>query len=122
MDVCSKLVRSVERYSEQNGSKITEFKLISCDCGSEELLLFSDDENGAAFVECAVCKAQYDLFDSGKYAEEWVQNTCNCDAEELTVGVGVSKCEGSNDLDWVYIGAHCRKCGCTGVYTDWKER
>ncbi|WP_371228537.1 hypothetical protein [Roseovarius sp. 2305UL8-3] len=118
----SVLREEVTRYSKLNGSIATEFAPLSCECGGEEFYLFSDDESGAAFVECPLCDKQYDILNSREYAEEIVQNTCNCGVETLVVGVGVSKHENSHDIDWAYVGAHCRSCGLSGVYADWVER
>jgi hypothetical protein len=116
------LRNEVKRYSTLNGYQISDFTPVICVCKREKLLLTSDDNEGAAFADCPSCNSQIDIQDSRNYAENPVQNICNCGSEELLLGVGIAKYENSDDVRWVYVGGLCPKCGLSGVYVDWNER
>lgn len=118
----TKLREEVERWSIENGYPATDFEVMSCDCGSKGFFLASDDDQGAALIECSVCEAQYDILESCQYADNLVQNICSCGAEVLQVSVSKSFYEKSEDVRWVYVGAYCAKCQLSGVYVDWQVR
>ena len=111
----------IERYSGLNGYPIAEFEQLFCGCGASEFCLFSDDEEGGAFVVCAKCDQEINIENSKRYIEVKQQNICKCDNEILHVGTGKAYFEDSTDLRWVYVGAECSVCGLAGVYVDWKE-
>lgn len=115
------LNKEVERYSKLNGYPISNYEDISCTCGGDEFHLYSDDDEGGAFVICVACKAEHDIESSRDYIEESQNNICNCDNDRLNIGVGKAYYPESNDPRWVYVGAHCGKCGLDGVYVDWKQ-
>lgn len=117
-----KLEQEVLRYSRKNGFPISEFQELTCLCGSLKFHLYSDDEEGGAYVICSQCHTDQDIENSRQYIEEACNNICNCENDHLKVGVGKAFYKDSNELCWVYVGAHCDKCGLAGVYSDWKER
>ncbi len=116
------LKSKITDYSESNGSVIDSFELIKCDCGSELFQLYSDDTEGGAYVACSQCRKEHDIENSKHYIEDEDHNICNCDNDELNIGIGKSFYSGSNDVNWVYVGASCNNCGVSGVYVDWNER
>ena len=111
----------IERYSKLNGYKATDYSEVVCPCGTKELKLFSDDDEGGAYVLCPQCNQEIDLEESRHYIEVETSNICNCDNEILTVGIGKAYHQDSHDPRWVYIGCHCKQCGLSGVYVDWKQ-
>lgn len=113
---------SIKDYSKSNGSVITHFNSINCECGSDEFLLFSDDTEGGAYIVCSNCKKESDIENSKRYIESEDHNICNCDNENLNIGIGKSFYPESNDVKCVYVGASCNKCNLSGVYVDWVER
>ena len=112
----------INRYSKLNGSPISDYRDILCVCGGEKFNLYSDDDEGGAYLKCENCNVEHDLMNSKKYIESEFQNTCSCGNEELGIGVGITTHQNSDDPLWVYIGASCEVCGLVGVYVDWKER
>ncbi|MEM9632039.1 MAG: hypothetical protein AAGA50_11985, partial [Pseudomonadota bacterium] len=118
----SELRNEIERYSELNGCKISKFEVVTCHCGGNDFKLFSDDQNGAAFATCASCGNTEDIWNSQKYTEKPLQNICRCGQEELALALGLSTYSNSDDIRWVYVGAHCKICRLSGVYVDWQER
>ncbi len=115
------LEKEIERYSKLNGYPISSYKNINCSCGGKEFYLYSDDDNGGAFLICTASKAEHDIENSRAYIEVPQNNICNCDNDNLNIGVGKACYSGSSDPRWIYIGAHCGKCGLDGVYVGWKE-
>ena len=115
------LKKEIERYSKLNGYYISSYEEINCSCGSNEFHLYSDDGEGGAYVICSTCKTELDIESSREYMEDPQSNICRCDNEDLNVGVGKAHYSESNDPRWVYVGAHCNKCGLDGVYVDWKQ-
>jgi len=111
----------VLRYSNLNGYPIEDYNDLKCTCGSSEFELYSDDEEGGAFVTCKSCGAELDIENSKQNIGECFQNGCNCDNGYFNVGVGKAFHQDTNDVRWVYVGAHCSKCSLSGVYVDWKE-
>ena len=117
-----KLNREVVDYSEANGYIATKITDITCPCDSSQFNLFSDDDEGGAYVICASCRKEQDLLNSRKYIEEACHNRCTCNNDIFIVCTGEAFYDNSNDHRWIYIGAQCPKCGLAGVYTDWSER
>ena len=115
------LKNEIKRYSVNNGYPISDCMAISCVCGSSEFHLYSDDDEGGAYIICADCGKEQDLENSKKYIEEKVNNICTCDNDRLMIGIGKAYYSDSKDPRWVYVGAKCNKCGLAGVYADWKE-
>ncbi|MCJ8339852.1 MAG: hypothetical protein MJK10_15395 [Pseudomonadales bacterium] len=115
------LKKEIERYSNLNGYPTTSYEELNCDCGSKEFRLYSDDDEGGAFGICVTCNSEYDIENSREYIEEALNNVCNCDSELLSLAVGKAFYPESNESRWVYVGAHCGKCGLDGVYVDWKQ-
>ena len=115
------LKKEIERYSRLNGYPIASYDDVDCTCGNKEFLLYSDDDEGGAFVICSSCKLEKDIENSREYIEEPLNNICSCDNDSLSIGVGRAYYPESNDLRWVYVGAHCGKYGLGGVYVDWKQ-
>lgn len=115
------LKKEIERYSKLNGYPISDYYEITCSCGCNEFHVFSDDEEGGAYVVCPGCGEEKDIEDSRQYIEKALNNVCNCENDHLVIGVGKAYYEASNDPRWVYIGCHCNKCGLDGVYVDWKQ-
>ncbi len=115
------LEKEIKRYSKLNGFPISEFNPFVCSCGHKEFELFSDDDEGGAYVVCSSCGLDQDLENSRRYIENNQQNVCNCDNADLNIGIGKAFHSNSNDVSWVYVGAHCNKCDLSGVYVDWKQ-
>ncbi|MCZ4339896.1 hypothetical protein [Shewanella colwelliana] len=115
------LKNEIERYSNLNGYPATSYEDLICNCGCKELHLYSDDDEGGAYVVCASCGTEYDIESSRTYIEEPQNNICNCDNDQFNIGVGKAFYPESNEARWVYVGAHCGKCGLDGVYVDWKQ-
>ena len=61
-------------YSKSNGYIATELTDKKCTCGSNQFKLFSDDEEGGAFVICSSCTTEQDIENSKEYIEEPYQN------------------------------------------------
>ena len=116
------LKSSIESYSKSNGSIITHFEYLKCQCGSEQFLLFSDDTEGGAYIVCTRCQKEHDIENSKHYIESEDHNICNCDNDKLNIGIGKSFYPESNDVKCVYVGANCNACDLSGVYVDWLER
>ena len=114
------LNKEIERYSQLNGYAIENYHDITCSCGRNEFELYSDDTEGGAFVVCTTCGAEHDIENSRQYIEEITHNISTCDNDSLNAGYGISYYPKSSDPRWIYVGAHCRKCGLSGVYVDWK--
>ncbi len=112
---------SINKYSNKNGYPISEYKDVKCPCGNITFQLYSDDDEGGAYVVCSSCGKENDIENSRKYIEYEQQNICNCDNENLNIGVGKAFYPNSTDPRWVYVGASCSKCNLAGVYVDWKE-
>lgn len=115
------LKKEIERYSKLNGYQMSSYADVVCSCGGREFHLYSDDDEGGAFVICTSCKVEQDIESSREYIEESLNNICNCDNRSLKIGVGKAYYPESSDPRWVYVGAHCSKCGLKGVYVDWKQ-
>jgi hypothetical protein len=116
-----KLECEIKRYSENNGYPISTYEAISCSCGEKQFHLYSDDEEGGAYVVCASCGIDWEIESSRKYIEQPLNNICNCDNDRLNIGIGKAYYAASNEPRWIYIGAHCKRCGLSGAYVDWKE-
>ena len=116
----NELQKEMLRYSELNGYPISEFSEAACNCGNRDFHLFSDDEEGGAFLVCPDCGKEHDLEASKNYIAQAQQNICSCEHEKLSIGIGKAFYESSTDIRWVYIGARCPKCALSGVYVDWK--
>ena len=115
------LEQSIKQYSEKNGYPISDFVEVHCDCGSNKFHLYSDDDNGGAYIICSKCKKEMNIENSKEYIEEEVNNICNCDNDSLNIAIGKAFYPDSKDPRWVYVGAKCDQCGLSGVYVDWKE-
>ena len=115
------LKKEIERYSKLNGYPISSYQDVVCSCGGKEFNLYSDDDEGGAYAVCIRCNKEHDLANSRRYIEDPQHNICTCDNENLEIAVGKAYYEESSDPRWVYVGAHCNKCGLDGVYVDWKE-
>ncbi len=115
------LKKEIERYSKLNGYVISSYEGMTCACGNNDFHLYSDDDEGGAFIVCAACKAECDIENSREYIEEAQNNICNCDNDSFHIGIGKAYYSKSNEPLWVYVGAHCAKCGLDGVYVDWKQ-
>lgn len=94
--------KEIERYSGLNGYHISEYIESSCLCGNNDFKLLSDDDEGGAYVRCSSCNAEQDIEESRKYIEEEVSNICNCDNENLNIGIGKALHENSTEAKWVY--------------------
>lgn len=111
----------IDRYAKANRCPITHYEDLVCRCGSQHMHLHSDDDDAGAYVQCVRCKQQIDIANSREFIEDPIQNQCNCGHDVLSVGVGIALRSDTGARRWVYVGAHCAKCGETGVYVDWKE-
>jgi hypothetical protein len=112
----------IESYSSTNGYAATSFHDLRCTCVVDRFRLYSDDEEGGAFVVCVACACEIDVCDSRQYIENKSHNICSCGGEELQVTVGQALHSGTSDARWTYVGAKCLACGLAGVYVDWLER
>jgi hypothetical protein len=109
------------------GYAVDEVRLCKCICGSEELKLAADREEGCAQRFCAKCGSEHFICDSAVFWEDaepenW--NCTQCDSEIGNIGVGFSlyaaEREEQRDVRWVSVGVRCVGCGTLGCFADWK--
>lgn len=114
--------KEIQRYSKLNGYGISIYDKVVCTCKKSDLRLYSDDDEGAAYLTCSSCGKHHSIENSVQYIENLQQNVCSCGSPNLHIGIGKALYHKSKNTRWVYIGAECSKCGLTGVYVDWNER
>jgi len=119
--MATELKQEILRYSKLNGYPIDDFNRIECSCGAVDFHLYSDDEEGGAYLICPYCQLEHDVEKSRDYILEAERNICLCENEELQVAVARAYYPDSSDPSWIYLGGHCTKCGLSGVYVDWKQ-
>ncbi|ELP5730894.1 hypothetical protein QTV44_004219 [Vibrio vulnificus] len=115
------LEKEIVRYSKINGYAISRYYDLKCLCGSSEFRLYSDDDEGGAYAVCVKCGSEHDIESSKAYMSSVSQNVCSCEYSGLNLGVGKSYFSDIEEPKWTYVGAHCPKCGLSGVYVDWEE-
>ena len=49
----------------------------------------------------------------------WRNCACPCGGEGFEITAGVSLYEGSEDVEWLYLGCRCPRCGLVAVFGDW---
>jgi hypothetical protein len=61
--------------------------------------------------------------DSGDFLEDATleECACPCSNEHLEITLGVSLHDGSEDVNWLYLGCRCPECHLTATYGDWKN-
>jgi hypothetical protein len=103
-------------------SRIDEFRLARCNCGSSGFRMEADRSEGVAQKTCVSCGVSSFICDSHKYWEDAKPKglTCTCGAKEFNVGVGFSLRKEKQDIRWLYVGARCLHCGILGCFVDWK--
>lgn len=118
------LIIELERYADLNKYPIDETEATTCSCCDGNIfMLFSDDEESAAMVQCIKCENKQYIRDSQRYLNNKLDNyTCICGAEQFEIAIGVSFYTDTKDVRWVYVGGYCSKCGLVGNYVDWNER
>lgn len=123
-DGINDLISELERYAYLNKYPVDLTESIICSsCGNKTFMLFSDDEENAAVVQCTKCKAKQYIHDSKCYLGDKTDNyECICGADQFLIATGVSFYNGTSDVRWVYVGGYCPKCGLVGNYVDWNER
>jgi hypothetical protein len=113
----------LKAYAEE-GYEVHQFRLSKCPCGSLELHLRADDNEGVAQRVCVKCGAQHFICDSEEHwadAEpvDWICIECKSDI--CNVGVGFSQYPDSpTSIKWIYIGERCARCGILGCFAGWK--
>lgn len=126
-ETVTELRAEVQRYAAANGHPVGVDHVPTCACGAAVgHHLTVDDEEGAAMLTCARCQARGFVGDSEQYLPAGAQHPdlfreCVCRAQTFEVLVGAALYEGSQDVRWWYVGARCMRCGCLGVYGDWKD-
>ncbi|WP_200733652.1 hypothetical protein [Stenotrophomonas sp. S39] len=112
----------IGNYSRAAGYPATLFRAALCSCGSARFHLFDDEVEGAARRDCVACGESHLMFDSAEYLAEanLDEHVCMCDNAALSIHCGVALYEGTQDVQWLYIGCRCAECGMVGVYADWK--
>ncbi len=112
----------IQRFSERNGYPATDYRASVCVCGSTLFRLFDDEEAGVARRDCVACGESHLMFDSAEYLADanLDEHVCMCDNAALSIHCGVALYEGTQDVQWLYIGCRCAECGMVGVYADWK--
>jgi hypothetical protein len=95
----------------------------TCTCGGKVFRVELDDAVGVAIRTCTACKAKHPIGDSADFMEDADLDSCACPCgtEEFEVTVGVSLYDDSEDVQWLYVGLRCPKCGLTAIYGDWKN-
>lgn len=68
------LEEAIKRYSEKNGYPTSTYADIQCACGGKYFHLYSDDEEGGAYIVCSDCGEEQDIENSKQYIEEMVKN------------------------------------------------
>lgn len=99
-----------------------DVKPIVCECGSSELNLFCEQDEGVLEVECAKCGARKFIADSEEYADEVELERYHCPLcgnPVYNARVGFQRRK-NGSVKWVYIGNRCVKCKVLGSVTDWK--
>lgn len=121
-DSQSDIHREIQRYSKLNGYLAQHLADAMCSCGSRAFRLSLDENEGAAVRQCHKCGAEHPIGDSGEYLDdaELEECECPCGSDYFEISVGVSLCEGSEDVRWLYLGCRCLQCKLTAVYGDWK--
>lgn len=116
------LHKYLKAYSEDT-YPVHRFRLATCECGSVEFRVESDDNEGTARRTCAKCRLKQFICDSGEFWEDaepqkWKCVECNCKA--ANVGVGFALYKTKKDVHWLYVGVRCSKCGVLGCVAAWK--
>ena len=94
----------------------------TCACGSNQLYLDADADEGCARWTCSKCELQRFVGDSEEYWEqaEPERAVCpECNGETYNIAVGFSLRE-NGDVKWLTIGNRCVECGLLGSFVDWK--
>ncbi len=114
------LAAYLSAYTAENypAEKILQIK---CECGSTELRIQLDDDEGCARRTCNDCGESRFVADSGEYWDDAApgDGQCPCGHEVFNLGVGYSHRE-DGDIRWITVGARCVECGVLGAYVDWK--
>lgn len=126
-DGIAELRAEVARYAAANSHPIGADHAVACKCASKRgHRLTVDDDEGAAMLTCCGCDARGFVADSEQYLSPGAMHPdlfreCICRARAFEVLVGAALYEESRDVRWWYVGARCLRCGCLGVYGDWKD-
>lgn len=105
-----------------------------CECGGTVFSVLLDDECQEAAWFCRACDAQY-LFHTRRVADPYEGDPdadseyCHCHCAErdglvtggsyFELAVGVTLYDGSDDVDWAYLGCRCVTCGIVGYLAEW---
>jgi hypothetical protein len=113
----------LEAYTS-DGYGVDEFRLSRCGCGSDEFVLWADDDEGCARRQCRSCKQLKFICDSEQYwsqaePEKWKCIECKSKARACNIGVGFSLYE-DGEVRWLYVGVRCASCGILGCFAGWK--
>ena len=101
---------------------IAAFRPAVCICGSLAFHVDADDNEGTARRTCTRCSHIHFIGDSAEYwaGAEPERCACPCGEESMNVGVGFALYPDDHEVQWLYIGCRCTRCGVLGCYADWK--
>ncbi len=108
-------------YSEEDS---LEVKPVIChSCGGDSFELRIDQDEGVIQVTCTSCGTKKILLDGEEYWEDASPRLRKCSVckscKSFNVRVGFVRRE-TGDVEWVYIGNRCTKCGTLGSFLDWE--
>lgn len=119
-----------ELFHYESVDPVVEVQYAQCACGNRSfsVMLDLEREYQEAVWFCQICHSQY-FFHTGKPQEEEIESEADhefCDCPCRTQGpsffelaVGVTVYSNGEDVDWVYLGCRCVKCGITGYLDSW---
>lgn len=126
-DGVADLRAEVSRYAAANGYPLGVDYAPVCACGSKTgHHLTVDDAEGGAMLTCCGCAARGFVADSQRYLSPGAMHRdlfreCICRGRAFEVVIGAALYEGSREVRWWYVGGRCLRCGCLGIYGDWKD-
>jgi hypothetical protein len=119
-DHATDIIEYLKIYSENTVKKTV---IVECHkCGSNELLVHLDADEGAIQITCSKCKNKRLLLDSEELWGNCRHKKAKCpickkDVFNLSIGFVFRD---NKDIKWVYLGNRCINCGVLGSFSDWK--
>lgn len=113
----------LEAYAPE-GYEVHEFRLSECTCGSNQFLLWADDNEGCAKRRCSSCGREHFICDSEDYwddaaPDQWTCLECNATGNSCNIAIGFSLYP-DGEIRWLYVGVRCSACGILGCFAGWK--
>lgn len=107
-------------YSENDKLEVKHVVCHTCNENNFEVMV--DQNEGAILIKCVKCKTEKILLDGEDVWEncEPIKGICPiCYEKVYNICVGLERRQDGN-VNWVYIGNRCTKCGVLGSFVDWK--